>query len=104
MAGPAANMASILVIRQRMGTRTLVAYLAAIVAGAVLAGFGIDYLLPREWFTENLEQLESGTEIATDVEIIEPADDEQIVKFIKNDKVYILRRGQIYTILGQRVQ
>lgn len=65
MAGPAANMASILVIRQRMGTRTLVAYLAAIVAGAVLAGFGIDYLLPREWFTDNLVQLESGTEIAT---------------------------------------
>lgn len=65
MAGPAANMASILVIRQRMGQRTLVAYLAAIVAGAVLAGFGIDYLLPREWFTDNLVQLESGTEIAT---------------------------------------
>lgn len=65
MAGPAANMASILVIRQRMGARTLVAYLAAIVAGAVLAGFGIDYLLPREWFTDNLVQLESGTEIAT---------------------------------------
>ena len=57
------------------------------------------YYIRRRGYKE-----QSGTEIATDVEIIEPADDEQIVKFIKNDKVYILRRGQIYTILGQRVQ
>ena len=45
-----------------------------------------------------------GTDIATDIEILEPADDEQVVKFIKNDHVYILRRGQVYTIFGQRVQ
>ena len=57
------------------------------------------YYIRRRGYKE-----QSGTEIATDVEIIEPAEDEQIVKFIKNDKVYILRRGQIYTILGQRVQ
>ncbi len=56
MAGPAANMASILVIRQHLGTRTLVAYLASIVLGAILFGIGIDYLLPREWFTEGLVQ------------------------------------------------
>ena len=54
MAGPAANMASILVIRQQLGTRTLIAYLASIIAGAVLFGFGIDNLLPREWFTSAL--------------------------------------------------
>ena len=29
---------------------------------------------------------------------------EQVVKFIKEDHVYIMRRGQIYTILGQRVK
>ena len=65
MAGPAVNMASILVIRQRMGMRTLVAYLISIVVGAVLAGIGIDYLLPREWFTDNLVELECCTEIAS---------------------------------------
>ena len=56
MAGPAANMASILVIRQQLGTRTLIAYLASIVFGAIAFGVGIDYLLPREWFTEGLVQ------------------------------------------------
>ena len=54
MAGPASNMASILVIRKVLGNRTLLLYLAAIVGGAVLFGLGIDYLLPREWFTSAL--------------------------------------------------
>lgn len=57
MAGPAANMASILVIRHRLGTKTLVSYIVSIVAGAVVAGLIIDLLLPREWFTASLEQL-----------------------------------------------
>lgn len=54
MAGPAANMASVLVIRHRLGTSTLVAYLTAIIGGAVLFGLGIDYLLPRTWFQTSL--------------------------------------------------
>lgn len=54
MAGPAANMASILVIRGRLGMRTLVAYLASIIGGAVAGGAIIDLLLPREWFTSAL--------------------------------------------------
>ena len=57
------------------------------------------YYIRRHGYKE-----QSGTEIATDVEIIEPADDEQVMKFIKNDQVYILRRGQVYTILGQPVR
>ena len=56
MAGPASNAASILVIRKVLGRRTLLLYLAAIVGGAVLFGLGIDYLLPREWFTGMLMQ------------------------------------------------
>ncbi|MBR6339509.1 MAG: SO_0444 family Cu/Zn efflux transporter [Alloprevotella sp.] len=62
MAGPAANMASILVIRQRLGTRTLVAYLASIVGGAIGFGILIDYLLPRTWFTSSLTALQSCCE------------------------------------------
>ena len=54
MAGPACNVASILVVNKVLGKKTLVLYLAAIVGGSILFGFGIDYLLPREWFTDHL--------------------------------------------------
>ena len=54
MAGPASNVASILVIRKVLGTRTQVIYLVSIILGAILFGLGIDYLLPREWFTSYL--------------------------------------------------
>lgn len=54
MAGPACNVASILVINKVLGKKTLLLYLAAIIGGSVLFGFGIDHLLPREWFIEHL--------------------------------------------------
>ena len=54
MAGPACNVASILVVNKVLGKKTLLLYLAAIVGGSIFFGFGIDYLLPREWFTEHL--------------------------------------------------
>lgn len=67
MAGPAANMASILIIRHRLGWKTLAAYLASIIGGAVAAAVVIDYLLPRSWFTTALQQYscceESGTPV-----------------------------------------
>lgn len=44
MAGPACNMASVLVVRSVMGTRSLVIYLAAVVLGAIGFGCLIDYL------------------------------------------------------------
>lgn len=50
MAGPASNMASILVVRKIMGRKTLCIYLASIIAGAILCGLAMDYLMPREWF------------------------------------------------------
>ena len=50
MAGPATNMASILVIGKVMGRRTLMAYLASIIIGAIGFGLVIDYLLPAAWF------------------------------------------------------
>lgn len=51
MAGPASNAASILVVGKVLGKRSMLIYLISIIIGAVLFGFGIDYLLPREWFT-----------------------------------------------------
>ena len=56
MAGPACNMASILVIRKVLGKRTLWFYLLSITLGAIVFGLGVDYLLPREWFTSHLTQ------------------------------------------------
>lgn len=57
MAGPAVNAASILVIQKVMGKRTLILYLISIISGAVAFAFGIDYLLPSEWFTSHLEAM-----------------------------------------------
>ena len=54
MAGPACNVASILVVNKVLGKQTLALYLAAIIGGSILFGIGIDYLLPREWFTDHL--------------------------------------------------
>ena len=51
MAGPASNAASILVVGKVLGKRAMLVYLFAIITGAILFAFGIDYLLPREWFT-----------------------------------------------------
>lgn len=54
MAGPACNMASILVINKVLGRKTLITYLASIIAGAVGFGLIIDHVLPRQWFLSNL--------------------------------------------------
>lgn len=54
MAGPACNMASILVIHKVLGRQTLITYLASIITGAIGFGLFIDHILPREWFISNL--------------------------------------------------
>lgn len=54
MAGPACNFASILVINKVLGKKTLICYLIAIILGSIAFGIGIDYLLPRQWFTSYL--------------------------------------------------
>lgn len=59
MAGPAVNFASILVISKVMGKKSLILYLLSIILGAMTFGLGIDYLLPREWFTAPLELIHS---------------------------------------------
>ena len=59
MAGPASNAASILVVGKVLGKRSMLIYLIAIITGAVIFGFGIDYLLPREWFTIPIAQYDA---------------------------------------------
>ena len=51
MAGPATNMATMLVINKVLGRRTLATYLITIMAGAIGFGLLIDYALPAEWFS-----------------------------------------------------
>ena len=51
MAGPATNMASILVLDKTLGRRTLVIYLLSILVGSVATGYLIDTVLPTAWFS-----------------------------------------------------
>jgi uncharacterized protein len=50
MAGPATNAATITMIGQVLGRRSLLAYLLTIISGALLSGLFIDYILPAGWF------------------------------------------------------
>ncbi|MDR0515976.1 MAG: permease [Fibromonadaceae bacterium] len=50
MAGPATSIASMTVIGKALGKRTLLIYIVCIVAGAMMFGLAIDYLLPASWF------------------------------------------------------
>ena len=59
MAGPAVNVASLLVIGKVMGRKSLFVYLFSIICCAMLFGLGIDYLLPREWFTMPIAHIHS---------------------------------------------
>lgn len=59
MAGPAVNVASLLVIGKVMGRKSLLTYLCSIIGCAILFGLGADYLLPREWFTAPLVHIHS---------------------------------------------
>lgn len=57
MAGPATNAAAITVIGQNMGKKTVAIYLSVLIAGSLLFGLLIDYLLPAHWFMPVLDHL-----------------------------------------------
>lgn len=50
MAGPAANIASMMVIGKILGKKTFIIYLLTLVIGAIGFGLFIDSFLPAEWF------------------------------------------------------
>lgn len=54
MAGPACNMASIMVIRKVLEKKTMWVYLFSIILGAITFGLIIDLVLPTEWFTSSI--------------------------------------------------
>jgi uncharacterized membrane protein YraQ (UPF0718 family)/copper chaperone CopZ len=57
MAGPATNVATIAVIGNTLGKRSLWVYLVSIVGGALFFGMVVNELLPREWITGAIPHL-----------------------------------------------
>lgn len=51
MAGPATNIASLIILRREIGVRKMAIYLISIIIGAIACALIIDFLLPQEWFT-----------------------------------------------------
>jgi uncharacterized membrane protein YraQ (UPF0718 family)/copper chaperone CopZ len=51
MAGPATNIATMAVIGNTLGKRSLWVYLGTIIGGALFFGILVNEFLPREWFT-----------------------------------------------------
>jgi uncharacterized membrane protein YraQ (UPF0718 family)/copper chaperone CopZ len=52
MAGPATNAATMTVIGNVMGKKTLYAYMTSIITGAIIFGIIVNEWLPRQWFTD----------------------------------------------------
>ncbi|MBT3206975.1 MAG: heavy metal-associated domain-containing protein [Bacteroidetes bacterium] len=54
MAGPATNIATITIIKNSLGKKTLLYYLFTIIGGSLFFGFIINQFLPKEWFFGNI--------------------------------------------------
>jgi len=50
MAGPATNAATMAVVGNNLGRKTLLIYLFSLITGAIFFGLLIDYFLPGSWF------------------------------------------------------
>ncbi len=60
MAGPATNAATMTVIGNIFGRRTLILYLVSIITGAYFFGILVNEFLPREWFLDPLAGFHAG--------------------------------------------
>jgi uncharacterized membrane protein YraQ (UPF0718 family)/copper chaperone CopZ len=60
MAGPATNAATMTVIGNVFGRRTLIIYLISIVLGAYFFGTIVNEFLPREWFLDPIALIHGG--------------------------------------------
>ncbi len=54
LAGPATNIASLIILKREIGGRKTAIYLLSIIVGAIVSALIIDLLLPSEWFTSLL--------------------------------------------------
>jgi copper chaperone CopZ len=60
MAGPATNIATMAVIGNSLGRKTLWVYLASIIGGALFFGTIVNELIPREWITGAIPSVMHG--------------------------------------------
>lgn len=60
MAGPAANFASVILLKKTMGTRATALYVGSVIISAIAFGMLIDYLLPRSWFVPDMSAPMAG--------------------------------------------
>lgn len=60
LAGPATNVASLVILRKEIGNRRTIIYLLSIIVGAILSALVIDFMLPSEWFTPANSAVLSG--------------------------------------------
>ncbi len=51
MAGPATNVASLIILKRGIGMRKTAIYLISIIIGSILCALVIDFVLPQEWFS-----------------------------------------------------
>lgn len=65
MAGPAANVASMIVIGKVLGKKTFIVYLITLIIGAIGFGFFIDNFLPASWF--DVSKFNNPTQFHNDV-------------------------------------
>ena len=61
MAGPATNVATLVVVKKVLGLRTTLLYLLSIISGAIGFALLIDFALPAEWFYEKLSAISIST-------------------------------------------
>jgi len=60
MAGPATNVATISVIGNTMGRKSLLVYLGTIIGGAILFGSLVNWLIPADFFMKYIVHIHSG--------------------------------------------
>lgn len=105
MAGPATNIATITVLGKVFGRKTLTAYLASIIGGAIFFGFIINYFLPVEWFTQGIKGghlhghllpgwLKLGSTVILTVLIINgifKKNKSRLKKFVRKNKIRVVK-------------
>lgn len=69
MAGPAANFASVILLRKNLGKQATTIYVGAVVVTALLFGILIDYLLPASWFALPVGSMGHGSACHLDLPI-----------------------------------
>lgn len=62
MAGPATNAATITVIGNTMGRKTLITYIATLILGALTFGFLLDNIIPGDLIMKGISRVHSGHE------------------------------------------